>query len=663
VCGIAGVIALDGTPVDRGHLVSLAEILAHRGPDDSGIFYAPAVGLMQRRLSIIDTSAAGHGPMPNEDHTVWITYNGEVYNYRELMPDLARRGHRFRSACDTEVVLHAYEEYGEQCVERFNGMFAFAIWDAHRGRLFCARDRCGVKPFYYAEAAGRFAFASEIKALFIFPWIRAEPNQARVMDYLVAGIVDHTDETFFTGIHSLSAGATLTIGPDHRSSRTYWRLPTLEEGPLVGRPSARLRQRWAEELEAHLLDSVRLRLRSDVTVGSCLSGGIDSSTLVSMVNRLLIPDQADERTINESWHRGGERQMTFSACFDDPAIDERRYMDTVVARTGVAARFTYPRGDELARQLASVVWHQDEPFLSTGILAQWEVMRLANANGVKVLLDGQGADELLCGYVGYIGPFLADLFTRGRFEDLSRELTLFRMNYGGRYGSPERLMAQALRARHPWLRPDLTARLDSGIGVPSWLGDEQTAWLARNQWAPPQGYAPNVRGYLPSMTDWFFARGSLPALLRYEDRNSMAFGVEARVPFLDYRLVEFVFRQPNAFRMEDGLGKRTLRRVARRWTPREVWTRRDKLGFTTPEAAWLRGPARTEVERLMSDLPPSFDRFVRPDAARAGFSTFLAGGGDSAMIWRWVNLALWLRMFVDNRSGAARPSVQPMVAP
>ncbi|MGH2346234.1 MAG: asparagine synthetase B family protein, partial [Chloroflexota bacterium] len=533
----------------------------------------------------------------------------------------------------------------------------------HRGRLFCARDRCGVKPFYYTEAAGRFAFASEIKALFTFPWIRAEPNEARVMDYLAAGIVDHTDETFFSGINALPAGSTLTIGPGYRSTRTYWTLPTVEEGPIIGRPTAGQRGQWEEELEARLLDSARLRLRSDVTVGSCLSGGIDSSTLVSMVNRLLGNEAADDRTIQESWHHGGERQMTFSACFDDSAIDERRYMDAVVARTGVAPRFTYPRGDELARQLESVVWHQDEPFLSTGILAQWEVMRLANANGVKVLLDGQGADELLCGYVGYLGPFLADLFTRGRFEDLSRELALFRMNYGERYGSPERMMARSLRARHPWLRPDLGARFDRTTRMPNWLGEEQQDWLGRNAWAPPPGYASKVPGYLPSMTAWFFARGSLPALLRYEDRNSMAFGVEARVPFLDYRLVEYVFRQPNAFRMEYGLGKRTLRRVARRWTPREVWTRRDKLGFTTPEATWLRGPARAEVTRLMNDLPPSFARFVRPDAARAGLETFLAGGGDSAVIWRWVNLALWLRIFVDNRSRAARPAPQPAVTP
>lgn len=656
-------ISLDGTPVERAHLDLMSDAIAHRGPDDRGLFQAPAVGLIHRRLSIVDLSSAGHGPMPNEDHTLWITYNGEVYNYRELMPDLLARGYRFRSTADTEVILHAYAAYGPRCVERFNGMFAFAIWDAHRGRLFCARDRCGVKPFYFVENEGRLAFASEIKALLTLPWVRATPNPAAVMDYLARGLADHADATFFQDIQVLPAGHIMTVGPGHMVCRQYWSIPSGEDGAAEGRPSAQQRARWDEEFEALLFDSVRLRLRGDVTVGSCLSGGLDSSTIVSMANKLLSPEPGEPPALHESWQREGERQMTFSACYDDPAIDERRYMDAVIARTGVSPRFTYPRGEDLEGQLERIVWHQDEPFLSTSIVAQWEVMKLSRAHGVKVLLDGQGADELLCGYVGYFGPFLADLLAHGRLEDLGRELALFDRNYGDRYGNGRLLLARAIRARHPWLRPALRSRLDPARRLPLWIAPDQAEWVRRESWEPPTGYASAVPGYLPSAAHWLFSHGSLPALLRYEDRNSMAFGIESRVPFLDYRLVEFVFRQPNAFRMEDGLGKRTLRRVARRWVPESVWRRRDKLGFTTPEDRWLRGPARPLITRLLAEPPPSFSHFVAPEAARADYEAFTHGaGGDGTVIWRWVNLALWLKIFVDRPSGVRGPALPSATA-
>ena len=662
MCGIAGIMSLDGTPVERDHLDRLGMRLAHRGPDDSGIFHAPAAGLAHRRLSILDLSAAGHGPMPNEDHTMWLTYNGEIYNYRELIPDLVARGHHFRSMADTEVILHAYEEYGERCVERFNGMFAFAIWDAHRGCMFCARDRCGVKPFFFVERAGRFAFASEIKALLALPWMGSEPNEARIMDFLTVALVDHTNETFFKDVQVLPAGHTITIGPGRRSIRRYWELPRSDD-PVGGRSTEAERARWEEEFEALLLDSVRLRLRSDVTVGSCLSGGIDSSTIVCMVNRLLFPERAEAEAVRESWRRGGERQMTFSACFDDQRIDERRFMDAVVRQTRVDAQFTYPRGEDLDRQLDQIVWHQDEPFLSSSIFAQWEVMRLARAHGVKVLLDGQGADELLCGYVGYFGPFFADLLTHGRITDLAREIDLYQRNFGDRFGTGARLTARALRTRHSWLRNPRHRRPHAVDGLPPWMAPDEVEWARSRSWSPPTLYSPEEPGFLASATHWLFTKASLPALLRYEDRNSMAFGVESRVPFLDYRLVEYVFRRPNAFRMEDGLSKRTLRRVARKWVPEEVWTRRDKLGFNTPEAAWLRGPARGECEKLLADPPPSFSRFVRPEAARETFTAFANGdSSDTSLVWRFVNLARWLKVFIDQPS-TVQPASTPSASP
>jgi asparagine synthase (glutamine-hydrolysing) len=393
---------------------------------------------------------------------------------------------------------------------------------------------------------------------------------------------------------------------------------------------------WSDDFTALLTDSVRLRLRSDVTVGSCLSGGLDSSTLVCLANRLLFPDGAGQ-------HEIAAAQQTFSACFDDPAIDERRYMGAVVEATGVKWHSTFPRGEELFEQLNSILWHQDEPFLSTSIVAQWYVMRLARQRGVTVLLDGQGADELLCGYSGYFGPFFADLLKSAKLTELARELQLYDLNYRARWGSGVSMLARAMRAEHAWLRPQIRSRLDPGRVLPRWLAPD----LARLHTTPGRNSAEEPdrpRGYLPATTKWQFEHVSLPSLLRYEDRNSMAFGVEARVPYLDYRLVEFVFRAPNALRIGDGMGKRVLRQAARGLIPETVRVRRDKLGFTTPEATWLRGPARECVERLLQRPSPAFKNYVKPEAAWEIWAAFLRGAPvDTGLIWRWVNLELWLR--------------------
>ncbi|MDB5075039.1 MAG: hypothetical protein JWO42_1218 [Chloroflexi bacterium] len=647
MCGIAGLLQFDGMLDARSTLESMDDMMAHRGPDDRGIKEFGIAGLVHRRLSIIDLSPAGHCPMPNEDETLWIVYNGEVYNYRELMPDLIARGHQFRSVCDTEVVLHAYEEYGEECVTKFNGMFAFAIYDTRKRRLFCARDRSGVKPLYYSQGPRRFAFASEPKSLLVVPWVRRRPDDGVVFDYLFHGVVDHTDRTFFADIRALPAAHTATIDESGMRIKRYWSLPSPDFAALAQPVTERLAERWAEEYGNLLSDSLKLRLRSDVTVGSCLSGGLDSSMIVCLANGLLFPETGPE--LHEQWHHRGERQKTFSACFDDAAIDERRYMAAVTEQTGAAAHYTFPQGDDLFEVLQSVVWHQDEPFLSTGIVAQWHVMQLARANGVKVLLDGQGADEVLCGYSGYYGPFFADLMRAGRVADLTRELSLYNRYHKAKWGSGERALTQALMARHAWLRPRLRSRFDSARGLPSWIAPG----LAEDQEGSPRpvppGFQEGVAGYLPAVAHRLFSATSLPALLRYEDRNSMAFGVEARVPYLDYRLIEYVFRAPNAMRFGNGLNKRVLRQASKGVIPDIVRHRRDKLGYTTPEAQWLRGPASHEIRRLLQSPSAAAHGYIQSDVVREQFELFAAGGPiPSAVVWRWVNLELWLRQFVDQ---------------
>jgi asparagine synthase (glutamine-hydrolysing) len=420
MCGISGIWHLDNSrSISPSLIAQMTFTLRHRGPDDEGYLFVDTVtghhegrrgrdtvpelqmpdvrqgsekrydlAFGFRRLSIIDLSPAGHQPMGNADGSLWVVYNGEIYNYLELREELKARGHTFRTATDTEVILCAYEEWGEACLERFNGMWAFALWDGHRQQLFCARDRFGIKPFYYVWDGTTFAFASEIKALLQMPDITRRPNEPVIYDYLRYGHLDHSEETFFTGIKQFPPAHFLLLRPTRQFSlRRYWDLiPDRRAEPLFTSDAS-----YAERFYSLFEDAVRLRLRSDVPIGTCLSGGLDSSAIVCVANKLLL----DENVIDPDLV--GERQRTFSSCFDDRQYDERQYIQAVLALTGAEPNYTFPKGGELLDALTKLMWHQDEPFGSTSIYAQWRVMEKTAERGVKVLLDGQGGDELLAG--------------------------------------------------------------------------------------------------------------------------------------------------------------------------------------------------------------------------------------------------------------------------
>ncbi|MGH3129572.1 MAG: asparagine synthase (glutamine-hydrolyzing), partial [Gaiellaceae bacterium] len=412
MCGICGVVAL-GRPGDAETVERMASELDHRGPDGRGEFNDENVALGFRRLAIIDLSDAGMQPFASEDGRMRLLHNGEVYNYRELRAELEAKGHRFRSATDTEVILAAYREWGERCVERFNGMWALALWDADSRTLFCSRDRFGVKPFYYRHHGGRFAFASELKAFRADPQTPLEANERAVRDYIEQGYLDHTEETFFAGIVRLPPAHSLTFGPAGLRRWRYWRLAPREPEP--GDPAPRLRELF--------LDAVRLRLRSDVPVGTCLSGGIDSSAIACGVDHLLRTEAENARPV-------GERQRTFTAWFADPGFDERPYAEAVVERIRADAHWISFTDSDVVASLPAIVEAQDEPFGSTSIVAQWYVMRAASEAGLKVMLDGQGADEVLAGYHGYLGAYYADLLTHGRLAELRGELGAYRRLHG-----------------------------------------------------------------------------------------------------------------------------------------------------------------------------------------------------------------------------------------
>jgi asparagine synthase (glutamine-hydrolysing) len=619
MCGICGIVAL-GRPAEVETVEAMARELDHRGPDGPGSFAAEDVALGFRRLAIIDLSEAGDQPFVSEDGSLRLVHNGEVYNYRELRRELEAHGHRFRSATDTEVILAAYREWGERCVERFNGMWAFALWDGARRRLFASRDRFGVKPFYYRLDGDRLAFASEPRAFRADTATPLEPNPRALREYLEQAYLDHTEETFFAGIRKLPPAHSLVFDDGGLRLRRYWSLEPHDAPP--GDP--------AEAVRELFLDSVRLRLRSDVPLGTALSGGIDSSAIAVCVDHLL-------RTEAENAVAVGTRQRTFTAYFEAPGFDERPYAEAVVEQTYAEPHWISFTDDELVADLPRIVEAQGEPFGSTSICAGWYVMREAKRSGLTVMLDGQGGDEVLAGYRAHLGHRLADLLAQGRFAELRAELTGFSAEHSpialvtalSRPFAPE-LVTRIVRARTrgsaTLVHPDLRGLPvdDGGNGSP--FPDR----LRRHQ-------------------QLILTRRGLPELLRYEDRNSMAHSLEARVPFLDYRLVELCFSLPGGELVGGGRTKAVLRRALADLLPPSVRERRDKLGFVTPEKSWLRGRLGELAADVFASRSFAERGFVDAAAARRRLERHRAGRLEAGMeLWRALNLELWARAYLDG---------------
>jgi len=605
MCGIAGQYCFDrGTP-DTGLLTRMSERLAHRGPDGEGSYIDGKAGLVHRRLAIIDLTEDGRQPMENEDGSLRLVFNGEIYNYRELRDELLAAGHRFRSHSDTEVILHAYEQWGPDCLSRFNGMWAFALWDRKKEELFCARDRFGIKPFYYTEVGGSFLFASEIKALLAHPDTGKRPDDAMIGTYLAWGVQDHTGRTMFDTIFQLRPAHALVVSAAGIGEPfSYW---SVTVNPAVSSPEAD-EKTGADRLISLLTDAARIHLRSDVAVGTCLSGGIDSSTLTVLINNLI-------RT--EAPASVGARQKTFSVVFSDKRFDESRYIDEVVAATGVDAHRTEPSPDHLWDDISRLVYMQDEPFGSLSIYAQYCVMRLAKEE-VKVVLDGQGADELFGGYLAYQGSYIRHLIHSFHWATALRELFgSFRYHRGFFTSAFRQVVVRKER------RGLLTC---------------------------PAEAVDRYGGSLDAVLKQELISTNLPALLHYEDRNSMAFSIESRVPFLDFRFVEYVASLPLDQKIRSGITKVSLRAAIRGLVPESIRCRMDKMGFVTPEEIWMKEILRP----FMLDLIGSDSFRKRPywnaDAVAKNYHSFIDGRSDySPEIWRIVCTEIWLRTFFDTR--------------
>jgi asparagine synthase (glutamine-hydrolysing) len=600
MCGLCGVVELDAPP-DRATVERWLDDLAHRGPNGRGTFADEGVCLGHLRLAILDLSDAGLQPM--QDRELQLLHNGEIYNYVELREELLGKGHHFSTGTDSEVILAAYREWGERCVERFNGMWAFVIWDGGRRTLFASRDRLGIKPFYYRLDGRRFSFASE-------PWVlrQSGANTRAVRDFLEQGYLDEGDETFFAGVTRLPPAHCLTFGRDGMRSWRYWQLePATPPADAV----AAVRETF--------LDAVRLQLRSDVPVGTCLSGGIDSSSIAVAVA-----------------HQGHEHQKTVTAYFEDPAFDERPFAQAVVDRTGAEPHWVSFGANDLVNDLPAIVQAQGEPFGSTSICAGWYVMREARRAGLTVMLDGQGGDEIFAGYRASFGYRLSDLLRAGRLSDAGSELRAFARTHGPRWASvalatphvPERFRL-AVRGR---------ARGGSTLVAPDLRADAAT----RN------GDAALFPDRLRQQLHLLLTRRGLPELLRYEDRNSMAHSLEARVPLLDHRLVELAFSLPGDELIRDGTTKSVLRRALADLLPPAVAARRDKLGFVTPEARFMQGALGDLAADVFASTALRERGFVDQRAAVDRLARHRRGELRAGMeLWRALNLELWARRFLD----------------
>ncbi|MBD0370373.1 MAG: asparagine synthase (glutamine-hydrolyzing) [Pyrinomonadaceae bacterium] len=663
MCGIFGIHRSgDGASVDLQALKRATLAISHRGPDDEGYLLADTragerrlcggpdtsahlnlppleaftdnsfdLAFGFRRLSILDLSVGGHQPMASADGKCWIVYNGEIYNYLELREELTGHGFVFKTGTDTEVILAAYQHWGVRCLEHFNGMWGFALYDIERRELFLARDPFGIKPLYYVSDNERFVFASEIKAILEAGGLTSRINARRLYEYLLSGLTDHTEETLFAGVRQLPAAHYLIVPLDKAGDapepKRYWQVDLRLRREDISFDEA------AGELRRLFLESVRLHLRSDVQVGAALSGGIDSSAIVTAMREV-------------------EPQLelyTFSYTADDSAINEERWADIAAGAAGARRFKVQPSAQELVADLNRLIATQDEPFGSTSIYAQYRVFKLAHESSIKVMLDGQGADEMLAGYRTYLAARLGSLLKQRQWAAARRFLE-------SAAGLPAMGRGMLLRATggmllspytsHGKLLPALSQLARRTLGNGSSLAWLNRGWFEEQGIEPPKPANGHGREMLQSELHDTLVRSSLPMLLRYEDRNSMAHSVESRVPFLTSALVEFIFALPEEYLIApDGTSKSIFRRAMRGIVPDEILERKDKIGFATPERSWLSALKPWIEDVFKSEAAARIPALNLPHVKQEWEQILEGRRYFDFRVWRWLNLIRWAEQF------------------
>lgn len=653
MCGIAGAYSLRGDKTfPAGYLKEMASLVRHRGPDDEGFLCGNwltgelcsysgddsseyikkhytmlsneqkvSIGLGFRRLAILDTSERGHQPMSLPDTGLHIVFNGEIYNYLELRDELRALGYTFQSGSDTEVLLKCYQHWGKDCVSRFNGIWSFAIWDDRRKQLFCSRDRFGVKPFYYTEINGLLFFGSEIKQL--LPYIDRNRLNRRMIwrGMKINAMHVYRDETYYDQIKSLTPGTNLIASSGNIQLERYYQLdPCQFESSTLTFPEA------VERYQELFRSAIELQSRSDVEVGSCLSGGLDSSAIVCIASGLA-----------------SQRVQTFSAYFQDlPALDERKWINAVASSTGSINHLISPIAHVAWQEFENVTWYNDLP-PGAGFAAQYAVTRLAASKGIKVLLDGQGSDEITGGYKHAHYRYVADLLRNGKLLKALQE-----EYYAGAEKSikdklghlsksllsallPESMLYQLefLHYRFEPFSPEFLSQwsLKPGKEILSEISDLDAGKLST---------------FLYNMV----YTTSLQTLLHYEDRMSMAASVESRVPFLDHRLVEFAFSLPSEYKVGQGRGKLVHREAMRGIVPPEIFNRRSKAIFGTPfHALWMRKDLRLEIDQMFTSAEFRQRGCWDLPKIHTQWSAYKKGDNHPAeMLYNVIALEVWFRL-------------------
>lgn len=656
MCGIVGVVGPPGSEIDVRGVRDALTLLRHRGPDDEGYVLADTnrhlafvgggratdsrlslpdvldacregvnIALGHRRLSILDLSPAGHQPMASQDGSCWMILNGEIYNYVELREELCKLGHAFYTASDTEVVLAAYRQWGHEMLTKFVGMFAVVIVNVADGTFFAARDAFGIKPLYYSLRGNQLVFGSEIKALLGVAGVGRGVNPGRLYDYLLFGVTDFADETFFADVRQLPAAHFMECKLEDLASALplrFWRID-------LGRRASCSFDEAAVGVRDRFIESVRLHMRSDVPVGSCLSGGLDSSAVVACMRRAAGPNAAIH---------------TFTYAADDVSLDEEAFADLVSRREETTPHKTRPTAGEMAADLDRLVYLQDEPFRSTSIYAQFRVFQLAGEAGMKVMLDGQGADEIFGGYLNFLAARVAGLLAQGRLVAAVRAARGAPRNESANFS---RMVASSLVRLLPEATGRTVRRAADESLRPPWLNGRWFGERGVTAHQRPQGRGEEaLREELLLSVETL----SLPQLLRYEDRNSMAHSIESRVPFCNAALAEFVLSLPaDHLVARDGTSKAVLRGAAETFVPRQVLAR-EKIGFAVPERAWLSslGPW---ISGCLKEISPAEVPFLRWGAVAGTIESALRARGPlSGVPWRLLNVARWVSVFsVDAR--------------
>ena len=628
MCGIFGYYNASNSAFSFNKLHLVQEFLQHRGPDSNGLakfsVNGGEVALGQTRLSIIDLTSGGLQPMTTQDGRYTIVFNGEIYNYKELRAELKLHNYIFTSDSDTEVLLAAWTIWGRFCLPRLVGMFAFVVLDRHNLKMTCVRDAFGIKPFFYVQEDSNFLFGSEVQALFPMMHSKPKPNWQRAYDYLVHGVYDSNNETFFQGVHQLQPGHLLEISFGDKSNNLseQWWTPQITEKFGLSFEDA------AECLREMFLQSIRMHLRSDVPLGVTLSGGLDSSSIVCAIRHV-----SPELPIH-----------TFSYIATEKSVCEEQWVDRVNQHVGAYVHKLFVTPQELARDLDDMIYTQGEPFGSMSIYAQYRVFQMAKANGITVTLDGQGADEILGGYIGFPGERIRSLLDQGHPYTAIQFLRHWAQ-------LPGRSMALGIRAALGECTsgvPHELLRMSAGLNkIPHWidtraLDDMGLVGRVKRFQSDKYAYGRRIAAQMVNM----LTKHGLPGLLRHGDRNSMRFSVESRVPFLTLDQVEFALSLPERYLISNtGETKHVFRRAMQGIVPDEILLRKDKIGFEPPEKEWLISIADQAREWLNEDMKIPF---IRRGVLLAEFEDVIAGRRPfSWQVWRWINFYRWKACVAD----------------